>query len=36
MSQAPRKVRHLALALMSLAFAFYFGFIAITIFRSHH
>ena len=30
------RVRSLALALMSLALAFYFGFIAITIYRSHH
>ena len=33
---ATRRVRNLALALMSLALAFYFGFIAITIYRSHH
>jgi hypothetical protein len=31
-----RRIRNLALALMSLALAFYFGFIAITIYRSHH
>jgi hypothetical protein len=33
---APARIRHLALGLMSLALAFYFGFIAITIYRSHH
>jgi len=26
----------MALALMSLALTFYFGFIAVTIYRSHH
>jgi hypothetical protein len=31
-----RRIRHLALGLMSLALAFYFGFIFITIYRSHH
>jgi len=31
-----RRVRNLALGLMSLALTFYFGFIAITIYRSHH
>ncbi len=31
-----RRIRNLALALMSLALAFYFGFIAITVYRSHH
>ena len=31
-----RRIRKRALALMSLALAFYFGFIAITIYRSHH
>jgi uncharacterized membrane protein (DUF485 family) len=30
------RVRHLALALTSLALAFYFGFIALTFYRSHH
>ncbi len=35
-SPTSRRVRNLALALMSLALAFYFGFIAITIYRSHH
>ncbi len=35
-SPPSRRVRNLALALMSLALAFYFGFIAITIYRSHH
>jgi hypothetical protein len=29
-------IRNRALVLMSLALAFYFGFIAITFFRSHH
>jgi hypothetical protein len=31
-----RRIRNLALGLMSLALAFYFGFIAIAIYRSHH
>jgi hypothetical protein len=31
-----RRIRNSALALMSLALAFYFGFIAITVYRSHH
>jgi hypothetical protein len=31
-----RRIRGLAFGLMSLALAFYFGFIAITIYRSHH
>jgi hypothetical protein len=31
-----RRARHLAFALMSVALAFYFGFIAITVYRSHH
>jgi hypothetical protein len=31
-----RRIRNAALALMSLALAFYFGFIAITVYRSHH
>jgi uncharacterized membrane protein (DUF485 family) len=30
------RTRNLALALMSLALTFYFGFIAVTIYRSHH
>jgi len=30
------RVRTRALLLTSLAFAFYFGFIALTIYRSHH
>jgi hypothetical protein len=29
-------IRIRALVLMSLALAFYFGFIALTFFRSHH
>jgi hypothetical protein len=29
-------IRNRALVLMSLALAFYFGFIALTFFRSHH
>jgi uncharacterized membrane protein (DUF485 family) len=29
-------VRTRALLLTSLAFAFYFGFIALTVYRSHH
>ena len=31
-----RRVRNVALGLMSLALAFYFGFIALLIYRSHH
>ena len=31
-----RRIRNRALLLMSLALAFYFGFIAIAIYRSHH
>jgi hypothetical protein len=31
-----RRIRNLALALMMVALAFYFGFIAITLYRSHH
>ena len=30
------RVRHAALGLATLALAFYFGFIALLIFRSHH
>jgi uncharacterized membrane protein (DUF485 family) len=33
---ARARVRNLALALTSLALAFYFGFIALTFYRSHH
>jgi hypothetical protein len=32
----PRRIRNRALLLMALALAFYFGFIAITFYRSHH
>ena len=37
-SQDGRKlrIRHAALGLATLALAFYFGFIALLIFRSHH
>jgi uncharacterized membrane protein (DUF485 family) len=31
-----RRIRRRALLLMSLALAFYFGFIAIAVYRSHH
>jgi uncharacterized membrane protein (DUF485 family) len=31
-----RRIRHLAWALTALALAFYFGFIAMTLYRSHH
>ena len=31
-----RRVRNGALGLLSLALAFYFGFIALLIYRSHH
>jgi hypothetical protein len=30
------RIRHAALGLATLALAFYFGFIALLIFRSHH
>jgi hypothetical protein len=33
---ANRQVRNRALLLTSLALAFYFGFIALTLYRSHH
>ncbi len=33
---AHRRVRTRALLLTSLALAFYFGFIALTLYRSHH
>ncbi len=35
-SPSNRRIRNLALGLMSLALAFYFGFIALTVYRSHH
>jgi hypothetical protein len=31
-----RRIRNAALGLMTVALAFYFGFIALLIFRSHH
>ena len=31
-----RRIRVRALILMSVALAFYFGFIALLVFRSHH
>jgi hypothetical protein len=31
-----RRIRRRAMALTSLALAFYFGFIALTFYRSHH
>jgi hypothetical protein len=34
--QARRRIRNGALVLMSLALAFYVGFIALMIYRSHH
>jgi hypothetical protein len=30
------RIRHAALGLATLALAFYFGFIALLVFRSHH
>ena len=33
---AGRRIRNRALMLMSLALVFYFGFIAVTFYRSHH
>ena len=35
-TQVKRRIRNGALGLMSLALAFYFGFIALLIYRSHH
>jgi len=36
LSSGRRRIRNSALGLMSLALAFYFGFIALLVFRSHH
>jgi uncharacterized membrane protein (DUF485 family) len=33
---AKRRIRTRALILMSVALAFYFGFIALAVYRSHH
>jgi hypothetical protein len=35
-TRVKRRIRNGALGLMSLALAFYLGFIAILIYRSHH
>jgi hypothetical protein len=35
-TQGKRRIRNGALGLMSLALVFYFGFIALLIYRSHH
>jgi hypothetical protein len=35
-TQGKRRIRNGALGLMSLALAFYFGIIALLIYRSHH
>jgi hypothetical protein len=35
-TQVKRRIRNGALGLMSLALLFYFGIIAILIYRSHH
>jgi hypothetical protein len=35
-TQVKRRIRNGALGLMSLALAFYLGFIALLIYRSHH
>jgi hypothetical protein len=35
-SSIKRRIRYSALGLMTLALAFYFGFIALLVFRSHH
>ena len=35
-TQVKRRIRNGALGLMSLALAFYFGIIALLIYRSHH
>ena len=31
-----KRIRHSALTLLAVALAFYFGFIALLVFRSHH
>jgi hypothetical protein len=36
MSSGKRRIRNSAFGLMSLALAFYFGFIALLVFRGHH
>jgi hypothetical protein len=36
MSSVKRRIRYSALGLMTLALAFYLGFIALLVFRSHH
>lgn len=33
---AKRRIRNRALVLMSLALAFYFGFIVLSVYRSYH
>jgi hypothetical protein len=35
-SPTKKRIRYSALGLMTLALAFYFGFIALLVFRSHH
>jgi len=35
-ASAKRRIRNAALGLMSVALAFYFGIIALLIYRSHH
>jgi len=36
MSSVKRRIRYSAFGLMALALAFYFGFIALLVFRSRH
>jgi hypothetical protein len=36
MSSVKRRIKYSALGLMTLALAFYFGFIAMLVFRAHH
>jgi hypothetical protein len=35
-TQVKRRIRYGAFGLMSLALVFYFGFIAMLVYRSHH
>jgi hypothetical protein len=35
-SSSKRRIRNSALGLLSVALVFYFGFIALLVFRSHH
>ena len=35
-TQTARRIRNSALGLLAVVLAFYFGFIALTFYRSHH